>query len=167
MVGYGVPAVSASHTYLGMYVIKTEIHLLARYIYSRDTSTCKIHLLARYIYLRYIYSRDTRIKTICRPSRQKLCYASDWQVGQSFPLTSAGRQPISLWLSPRIRPIWTSWPRVFIVLSAPYWCDAVDGWAWAHWHWDWSLPLILSPCVSLRMTSWDSIACYVLSASKA
>ena len=42
-------------------------------------------------------------------------------------------QPIPLWLLSWIRPLQPPRSRVLVILSTPYWCDEVDGWAQLHW----------------------------------
>ena len=44
---------------------------------------------------------------------------------------------------------------MLFILSTPYRCDLLDGWAWLHRHQNWNFPPFLSSCVSSWGTPWE------------
>ncbi len=77
MVGHGVPAVLASHTYLGMYVTTTELHYSMGGSKQSRCNRCVLVRMNAYLYASAsrcngcvlvrmnAYSYDGRIKTNC------------------------------------------------------------------------------------------------------
>ncbi len=78
---------------------------------------------------------------ICCSSCQELWNAPDQPIAQPILTTPMGWQPVSLQLLSWIGSLWPPWPRMLVILSIPYWCDEVDGWALSCWHCSWGFPL--------------------------
>ena len=74
-----------------------------------------------------------------------------WPLSTSF----LGWQPIPFGLLLRVGCLWPTWPIMLFILSTPYPCDLLDGWAWLHQHHNWNFSPFLSSCLSSWGTPWE------------
>ena len=103
----------------------------------------------------YHWSMGMGIKPlqICTPGSEELYFPLIQKVWREVPDPDTLRQPFSHWLLCRHWRYWTFDSGIWIILPAPYWCNALDGWTRTCGHCDGSFSPVVLSCLS----SWRTL----------